>query len=311
MEASIERIMSLGPPGPFWNKFVGMLATNEWITSTKILANLHSALYVAAGYHMVFLMSKWVLFPPLVRWRLAHSKDHSRRGRQGLVNQSALHFVSMIQSFVILYLSLAYLQTHGPTTTHPSALRRVFDHDVESEVICVFAIGYFVWDAVISVFYSSLPFIMHGLISTVMFSIGLKPYIQFYAPAFLMFELSNPFLNFRWFGIKFFPQVSETNKTFTARALNCVQLLNNVVLILVFFGARIVWGWYQIFMLCSDFWQVRHDPRFLLLETATIVSGNLVLDVLNLVWFLKMLSVAKRIISKRGRVQDKPATEAH
>ncbi|SCU84925.1 LAFA_0D12838g1_1 [Lachancea sp. 'fantastica'] len=311
MDASIARLMDLSPPGPFWNQVVGTLANKGLVESPKILSNLHSVLYVALGYHIVFLVSKWILFPPLVQWRLAHSKDHSHRGRRGLVNQAALHFVSLVQSVVILYVSVKYCKTHGRDTTHTTSQLRVFSHEVETDVICVFAIGYFVWDTVISIFYSSLPFVLHGAVSALMFSIGLKPYIQFYAPAFLMFELSNPFLNFRWFGIKFSPQLSESNRSMTARVLNFLQLANNVVLIVMFCGSRIVWGWYQIFQLCCDFWQVRHDPRFLTLETLTIVSGNLILDVLNLVWFCKMLSVAKRIISKRGRVQDKPATEAH
>ncbi|SCV04291.1 LAME_0H17282g1_1 [Lachancea meyersii CBS 8951] len=311
MDASIARIMNLSPPGAFWSQVVELTSKYNVVSSPKILANLHSVLYVALGYHFVFLVSKWVLFPPLVRWRLANSKGNSHRGRRELVNQSALHFVSLVQSFVILYVSLKYYETHGRNTTHDTPQIRVFHHEMETDVICVFAIGYFVWDAMISVFYSSVPFVLHGVVSAAVFAIGLKPYIQFYAPAFLMFELSNPFLNIRWFGIKFMPQLSEINQTFTAHVLNYVQLINNVVLIAVFFGARIMWGWYQIFQLCYDFWQVRHDPRFLVSETLIIVSGNLVLDVLNLVWFWKMLSVAKRIISKRGRVQDKPATDAH
>ncbi|SCV00988.1 LANO_0F09582g1_1 [Lachancea nothofagi CBS 11611] len=311
MEACVSRLMSMGPPGAFWDEIVKFLASKNVISSTKILANLHSTVYVALGYHLVFLVSKWFIFPPLVRWRLSHSKDHSRRGHMGLVNQAALHFVSLVQSFVILYLCLTYLNTHGHGTTHPNAQMRVFHHEMDTDVICVFAIGYFVWDAMISMAYSTAPFVLHGVVSALMFSIGLKPYIQFYAPAFLMFELSNPFLNFRWFGIKFFPQVSDANKSLVARLLNLVQLLNNVVLIMVFFGARIAWGWYQIFNLCCDFWHIRHDPRFLPLETFTIVSGNFILDVLNLVWFCRMLCVAKDILTKSKRVQDKPATEVH
>ncbi|KAM3162575.1 TLC domain-containing protein [Lachancea thermotolerans] len=308
MDAAVHFLMGLEPPSKFpihWLTRYGI------ITSPNILAHLHSVLYVALAYHAVFLASKWVLFPPLVRRRLAHSKDHSRRGRQGLVNQAALHFVSLVQSFVILYLCLSYWRTHGRGSSHPTAEQRVFRQERDTDTVCVFAIGYFVWDALISMVYSSAPFVLHGVVSAVMFLIGLKPYIQFYAPAFLLFELSNPFLNVRWFGIKFFPQLSDHNTTRAARALNVFQLANNVALVLVFFGARIVWGWCQIFHLCRDFWQMRHDPRFLPLETLTIVSGNFVLDVLNVVWFSQMLLVAKRILSRRGRVQDKPATEAH
>lgn len=310
MDYLVDYIMGLPAQAVFTGPITSFLAKHGIVTSSNILANLHSVIYVAEAYHLVFLVSQWILFPPLVRWRLSHDADKSPRRYNDLLNQSVVHFVSLVQSFVILYLSLGYIRDHG-TSTHPTPESRIFSESAETNVICVFAIGYFVWDALISLVYSSLPFVVHGVVSALMFTIGLKPYIQYYAPAFLLFELSNPFLNFRWFGIKFMPQLSAENQSTSAAVCNVIQLLNNVMLICIFFGARIAWGWLKIYELAFDFYKVRNDPRFLFTESLVIVSGNFILDVLNVVWFSQMASVAKRIILKRGRVQDKPATEAH
>ncbi|SCV03121.1 LAMI_0H05644g1_1 [Lachancea mirantina] len=320
MDTLVTFIMGLPCPVGVLTPVSTFLSSKKIITSPNLLMQMHSIVYVAIAYHIVFLVSQWILFPPLVRLRFACEKPENDKKPEtkvddeikqaDLVNQSAVHFVSLVQSLVILYLSLSYLSGHG-RSTHPTPESRVFSQSPKTDVVCVFAVGYFVWDALISVMYSSFPFVLHGVVSMVMFSIGLQPYIQYYAPAFLLFELSNPFLNFRWFGIKYLPQVSDRNHSFVARVCNALQLANNVILMLVFLLARIVWGWLKIGELCYDFFQVRNDPRFRPLETAVIVAGNLTLDVLNVVWFSTMLGVAKRIVSKRGRVQDKPVTEAH
>lgn len=304
------------PPHPLIsNKVVPFLSEHKIVTSANILANLHTILYVAAAYQLVFVISQWFVFPLLVRWKLSSAgesleKDNKIYNKEysSLLNQSAVHFVSLVQSFVILYLSFGSMQSIN-RSTHPSAGARVFASSRENDIVCIFAVGYFIWDTLISMVYSSFPFVLHGAISTVMFLIGLKPYINFYAPIFLLFELSNPFLNFRWFGIKYFPQLTEANRGLVTKFLNIVQLVNNAVLITMFFLARIFWGWWKIGELCWDFYQIYDQPQFLAPEAGIVVTGNLILDVLNAIWFAKMLSVAKRIISKGGKVQAKDETK--
>ncbi|QEU60946.1 hypothetical protein KDRO_D06430 [Kluyveromyces lactis] len=304
-------VMSL-PPHPHLTEYViPYLESNGWITSNVILSNLHTVLYIAVGYHALFLLSQWVLFPPLASYRLSWdpetTKDQGKSKESqhaDLVNQSAVRLVSWIQSLIVLYLSfeaIAYNNEKPDLNSHD----RIFSMDPYNVKVCVFAIGYFLWDIYISLIYSTLPFVLHGLISTVVYAIGLKPYINYYAGIFLMFELSNPFLNIRWFGIKYLPQLTKDCQTFMAKVCNVIQLVNNVALILIFFLARICWGFYQFYQLCTDFYNIRNDPNFLPLETAIIVTGNLILDVLNLFWLSTMLSVAVRIIKKGGKVQDK------
>lgn len=72
----------------------------------------------------------------------------------------------------------------------------------------------------------------------------------------------------------------------------------------VFFAARIAWGWFQIGKLCYDFYQVRNEPGFLVFDTIVILAGNFVLDILNVIWFSTMVSVAAKVL-KKGESVDK------
>lgn len=218
----------------------------------------------------------------------------SSHSRKKLINQSSVHFVSFIQSVVILYVSFVCLLSDQYALEYQTAEQRVFKDHRDTEVVCVFAIGYFLWDIYISIFYSTLPFVLHALVSTTVFCIGLKPYIQYYAPVFLLFELSNPFLNLRWFSTKYF-------KGSKNRVLLFLQLLNNLLLLMMFFFARICWGWYQMGKLCYDFYQVHGNSNFLLCETIIIVVGNFILDILNLVWFSTMISVAFKTVTNKKK----------
>lgn len=285
LETLVQYILDLPQPAILRTHAIPFLTDQKLISSDSLLSNLHSIIYVALFYQACFLVAKWIIFPPLT-----HLFKFAPDRRQKVVDQSAVHFVSFIQSVVILYISLNCLLSANYNTEYPTALDRIFNENRDTQIVCIFAIGYFTWDIYISVFYSTLPFVLHAVISTLVFCIGLKPYIQYYAPVFLLFELSNPFLNVRWFATKYLGHTSN-------KLLNLFQLLNNVSLLIVFFFARICWGWFQIAKLVYDFYQIHQDSRFLPYETAIIVVGNLVLDVLNLVWFSTMVSIAIKTIT--------------
>lgn len=64
--------------------------------------------------------------------------------------------------------------------------------------------------------------------------------VNFYAPVFILYELSSPFLNFHWF----FDKLGMTGST--------AQLVNGVALIGSFFASRLVYGVYQSYCVFSD-----------------------------------------------------------
>ncbi|CAI5020542.1 ATV_HP_G0159090.mRNA.1.CDS.1 [Saccharomyces cerevisiae] len=109
---------------------------------------------------------------------------------------------------VVLYYSLKLLDPKKPRPgpTKPP-LSRVFTENRDTQVICIFAIGYFVWDIYISTMYSTFPLRCARIISP---SCLHRIEAFQYAPVFLMFELFQSLLELsRWFGIKFLPQKNK------------------------------------------------------------------------------------------------------
>lgn len=60
-----------------------------------------------------------------------------------------------------------------------------------------------------------------------------RPFVNYYGPTFILYELSSPFLNFHWF----FDKLGMTG----SRA----QLYNGILLLGTFFGCRLIWGTWQ------------------------------------------------------------------
>ncbi|CAR27258.1 hypothetical protein ZYGR_0I05320 [Zygosaccharomyces rouxii] len=285
---TIDFLLNLPPPTILSQHILPWLSKNGFVSSQTFIDNIHTAIYVALFYQLCFLVANNIIFPPLAS--LTASQKRSK-----LVNQSAVHFVSVVQTIIVLKLSFDNLLSDQYHARFSEPASRIFGVDRETMAVATFALGYFIWDIYISMIYSTFPFFVHAVVSTIVFCIGMKPYIQYYGCVFLMFELSNPFLNIRWFGMKY---LSGSNDSKVSR---WIQLINNLCLMIVFFLARIVWGWWQIKNLAYDFWLVRHDPRFLLGESLAILAGNFVLDILNVVWFSTMCKVAVKTIRKGAK----------
>jgi hypothetical protein len=134
-----------------------------------------------------------------------------------------------------------------------------------------------------------------------------RPVFNYYSCVFVLYELSTPFLDIHLF----------LNQLGMAGSI--WQLCNGVVLISVFFGARIVYGWYASYIWYMDIWNaIQHqnsggiakDKSFTAADgrsstpsmgleilpwwviTAFVVS-NLTLNTLNVVWLNKMIATIR------------------
>jgi hypothetical protein len=149
-----------------------------------------------------------------------------------------------------------------------------------------------------------------------------RPFVYFYCPVFLLYELSSPFLNIHWFCDK----VDLTGST--------IQAVNGAFLTGSFFCCRIVWGLYNSFhtfndiftayrtlashtaqpgMLGDDNWERQKrsgdltiysiangqdrafmGERYLPLWIPIVyLASNLVLNALNIWWFGKMIATIR------------------
>ncbi len=142
-----------------------------------------------------------------------------------------------------------------------------------------------------------------------------RPFVNFYGPTFILYELSSPFLNFHWF----FDKLHMTGTR--------PQWYNGIVLLASFFGCRLLWGTYQSIRVSLDVWAaLHHDPlssskpvfgtsseRLEMTKYASAcevpiwlaivyLGSNLVLNTLNFYWFGKMIeTIKKRFTEVKGK----------
>lgn len=253
---------------PYVNTYIKGLLPREY-QSCEIVNNLHTLLFGITLYSTLFQLSKILLLFPSVYVPLKNKKNRL---------DCCVRLVSFIQAIIICVLGLPVFGNKYLGVDH------VFATTPYSKFYTSMALSYFIWDTIVSavyVNYFGVGFLIHGIVSTAVFYIAVEyKFIQYYSAIFLLFEISTPFLDIRWVGLKF-DVLSETFK-----------LINNIILILIFFFVRICWGWYQVFRLGFDLYAAKDTDGFNTVGAIIILACNFVLDVLNVFWFGKMMTVA-------------------
>lgn len=149
--------------------------------------------------------------------------------------------------------------------------------------------------------------LLHGVIAGGVAILGFRPFALYYGLGYLLFELSTPFVNIHWMCDK----VEKTGSN--------LQWYNGVVLIVVFFSCRLVWGTWITLHFFWDVWSaLREGPitdagmgkmgegmkvqHSLPLWMAVLICvGNMGLTGLNFFWFSKMIeAVRKRFRPEQG-----------
>ncbi|KAI9840436.1 MAG: hypothetical protein M1838_004062 [Thelocarpon superellum] len=227
-----------------------------------------------------------------------------------------VHVVSLFQSCTINFLAL-WVMYVDQERKEMSWQERVWGYTGAGGMIQGFAAGYFVWDLMITLMnidcfgYSMLA---HAISALTVFSLGFRPFVNFYGPTFILYEMSSPFLNIHWF-------FDKTNMTGTR-----AQLINGLLLLVTFFSCRLVWGTYQSVRVYQDVWAALQAPRRkMALGNATMsavtegagdsvsemmmfagdevvpvwlaivyLGSNVVLNTLNFYWFGKMIEALRK-----------------
>lgn len=142
-----------------------------------------------------------------------------------------------------------------------------------------------------------------------------RPFVNFYAPTFILYELSSPFLNIHWF-------CDKLNMTGSR-----LQFINGILLLLTFMSCRLFWGTYQSIRVFSDIWTAYHAGPVVFLDpdtksfpnataadaaepsdllafaqgqsvplwlASTYLASNLILNGLNWFWFTKMIETLRK-----------------
>ncbi|CAN3372085.1 hypothetical protein DIURU_000389 [Diutina rugosa] len=199
-----------------------------------------------------------------------------------------IHVVSMVQCILSVVALL-------PTWNHPNWQNRANDpvtsllgfNDYYGLVSAI-TTGYFLWDLMVCLVHFKIfgfGFLFHAFAALWVFGASFYPFNAPWIPAFLLFELSTPFVNINWFATRL-----------PAGAIpEWVVVVNGLLLLFTFFSVRIVWGFYSVALLAYDMWQMKHlVPWYLPVMNLGL---NLCLDGLNVFWFSKMLAIAYKKLS--------------
>lgn len=255
---------------PYFNQEVVAFSLNSGLRALPY--HFHEILISFTFYTLTYVFSK--LFSPYL------VKSYNTLSKRNQINFN-VHVVSMVQCVIILGLS-------APLFNDPVLSKdRVDGYTPYCGFVISMATGYFIWDVLICIRYYNLfgfGFLLHGAGALLVFIQGLRPFTQYYAPIFLLFEASTPFVNIHWFA----GHLSEGSIP------EWVQKINGLILIIVFPAVRILWGFYQAARLAQDILKpsVRlSHPTWI---AVSLLVSNILLDTLNVYWYYKMIAAVKR-----------------
>ncbi|KAI7849693.1 TLC domain-containing protein [Circinella umbellata] len=188
-----------------------------------------------------------------------------------------VHVVSTFHSILITVGSI-YILCDGEL-----AKNKIFGYSPWAMTIYSISCGYFIWDVIMAIRYikyQGITMVCHGVAGFIVIFMAYRPFINYYGAIFLLYEASTPFLNFNWFMDKLGWTGSK------------LQLVNGILLITVFFLARIVVGLVMSYYLWIDIYAVRE----LVPLSYCIIYGiaNLVTSLLNIYWFGLMLRMLRK-----------------
>lgn len=193
------------------------------------------------------------------------------------------HIVSLVHAIVISVLAIANV------AMNELGEDRVWGFSEGISRMVAVTMGYFLWDLKVTIHYWHLygrAFLIHAIMALSSFLFSYAPFAQFYAPYFLLFELSSIFVNVHWF-------MSKLNLNGSR-----LQKINDVILIVLFFVVRIVCGVGMTIFFIMDIWKERGDVS----ASVLAVYGTCLMatNTLNIYWFVKLMKQALGGVSLKG-----------
>lgn len=188
--------------------------------------------------------------------------------------------------------------------TDKSMLRDPF-HSVSpmSQFVLIISAGFFIWDLVVCLYrvrQEGPPFVLHGLLCSIFYNYVIRTgNFHLYGCAFLMWECSTPFTQFRWILHKMGLGGSK------------LFVVNGLLMISTFFCCRILLGtWlsYTYFRRCRSY-MGSPDARISSLLLSLFGVMCLVLNGLNYFWFGKMIKIAYGLLRGKSPSKEKNIKE--
>lgn len=272
--------------------------------------HIHEVYLAFFGYQLVFA----TFSPYLSRRFLPRIYNGLNRSRQ--INWDA-HVTALLQCLITIVLSL-WVLANDPLRLHSDWTSRLFAYSGAIGLVQAHAAGYFLWDLMASIRHYRVlgpGSLAHAVSALTVTLLGFRPFVNYYGLSFILYELSNPFMNMHWF----FDKAGMT----ASRA----QWINGVLLMSSFFMVRLVWGNYQSVLMYTDIWRALGEPSLAQILSGrvntsvkgmpvhdsvplwlsyTYVIGNTVLSFLNVFWFrIMVVTIRKRFEQKLPKEEGK------
>lgn len=261
------------------------LLAYSWFPQSEslYLSHLHEIVYA-----FVFYVGVHVLVAPVIN-RVVFCRTYSSITSHKLKQDFDIHTVSMVQAFVSLYIL-------WPTLSIPLDLNVATYWDHESSMVAALSCGYFVWDLAVCIMnfrLYGLEFFAHAIGALYVMLMALRPCCQSWVGKYLLYEASTPFVNVNWYIIQLTSSKEIKEKRQVPMWLNAA---NGLCLLLVFFVVRICWGSLANLLLYRQIlkaWELLPTYR-----AVGLLALNIVLTLLNYLWFYKMVRIAQKLAAK-------------
>eukprot|EP00192_Tetraselmis_astigmatica_P021047 CAMPEP_0117655314 /NCGR_PEP_ID=MMETSP0804-20121206/4214_1 /TAXON_ID=1074897 /ORGANISM="Tetraselmis astigmatica, Strain CCMP880" /LENGTH=274 /DNA_ID=CAMNT_0005461659 /DNA_START=340 /DNA_END=1164 /DNA_ORIENTATION=+ len=158
-------------------------------------------------------------------------------------------------------------------------------------MLALLSAGYFLHDLIIVTLFVSeagIGFFLHGFFCSGLYMYGYFMHeLHFFAAAFILWEMSTPFVQLRWFLVEM--GLKETK----------LYVGNGIVMMVVFFIARLVIGSYFSWVFWIAAMEELRSPNPEGFQPGFIyfaLAANVILNSLNFFWFSKMVRGAAQLV---------------
>ncbi|KAF2099545.1 TLC domain-containing protein, partial [Rhizodiscina lignyota] len=208
---------------------------SSYFSLTTLPLHIHELLFATLLYTFIQLYVSPLISP------IIFPKTYPKLNKRTKLNWD-VHVVSIIQSVLISALSFWVMAEDQERKTMPW-LERVHGYTPAVGMVAAFGCGYFLWDLMITTWNVSIFGVgmwAHAFSALTVFSLGFRPFLYYYCPTFLLYELSSPFLNIHWF----LDKLDMTG--------SLPQFINGFALLGTFAGCRLIWGTYSSIWVFTD-----------------------------------------------------------
>eukprot|EP01026_Neomeris_dumetosa_P037523 TRINITY_DN3040_c0_g1_i7.p3 TRINITY_DN3040_c0_g1~~TRINITY_DN3040_c0_g1_i7.p3 ORF type:complete len:219 (-),score=7.76 TRINITY_DN3040_c0_g1_i7:858-1514(-) len=203
--------------------------------------------------------------------------------------------VFIVYTYIMIQIPLAFIVL----SQKELAENTLYGYSLQSELLVAVSAGFFLHDSVmcwIRLNEEGVAYLVHGISCCYLFIFLLITQVMhWYGAAFLMWELSTPFVHLRWLLYKFGMEESK------------IYLGTFAGMFIVFFLSRNVWGTFVQFYWLYDVYREIMQPKGQMVSAYVLTFlfvGGTSIGLLNWYWFYKMVNAIYNVVIRKQSITD-------